>query len=135
MIERNRKLPQSRYYLRAAKYGIKKLLEVQPMDEGFLFYTVGILASLRAVQHALFNSDSKLSPQHRNVISDWQKNTRMDGREIDFIKWGRDQILKRGRSRATQPALRAAQEASPHALRMTSRTTESAERSSKEASS
>lgn len=96
MIERNWKLPQSRYYLRAAKYGIKKLLEVQPMDEGFLFYTVGILASLRAVQHALFNSDSKLSPQHRNVISDWQKNTRMDGREIDFIKWGRDQILKEG---------------------------------------
>ena len=55
----------------------------------------------------------------------------MDGREIDFIKWGRDQILKEGAFEGYATALRAAQEASPHALRMTSRTTESAERSSK----
>jgi hypothetical protein len=96
MIERNRKLPQSRYYLRAANYGIKKLAEVKPMDEGFLFYTAGIFASLRTVQHALINSDRKLSPQHMKVIDKWRKNTRMDGREIDFIKWGRDLILKGG---------------------------------------
>jgi hypothetical protein len=67
MIERNKKLPQSRYYLRAATYGIKVLVGRKPMDEGFLFFSVGILASLRAVQHALLNHDSTLSPLHKAV--------------------------------------------------------------------
>jgi hypothetical protein len=82
MIMRNRKLPQSSYYLRAAKYGIAALLKERPMDEGFLFCTVGILASLRAVQHALLNHDSTLSPQHKIAIEAWKKSTPFDGLEL-----------------------------------------------------
>jgi hypothetical protein len=93
---RNRKLPQSSYYLRAAKYGIDALLKERPMDEGFLFYTVGVLASLRAVQHALLNHDSTLSPKHKTAIEAWKKSTPFDGPEITFIKNSRDHILKGG---------------------------------------
>jgi hypothetical protein len=96
MIMRNRKLPQSRYYLRAAQYGIDALIAQRPMDEGFLFFVVGILASLRAVQHALFNHDSTLSGQHKTVIEGWKTQTPMDGPEITFIKRSRDLILKEG---------------------------------------
>jgi hypothetical protein len=96
MIMRNRKLPQSSYYLRAAKYGIDALLNMRPMDEGFLFYTVGILASLRAVQHSLLNHDSTLSPEHKRAIEAWKKSTPFDGQEITFIKNSRDLILKGG---------------------------------------
>ena len=66
------------------------------MDEGFLFLSVGILASLRAVQHALLNHDSGLSARHKAVIAAWKKSTPMDGREITFIKTSRDLILKAG---------------------------------------
>jgi hypothetical protein len=58
------------------------------MDEGFLFFTVGILAALRAVQHALLNHDSTLSTE--------QKSTPFNGPEITFIKNSRDLILKAG---------------------------------------
>lgn len=92
----SRKLPQSSYYLRAAKYGIDALLKERPMDEGFLFYVVGILASLRAVQHALLNHDSTLSPEHERVIGAWKNSTPLDGPEIAFIKNSRDLILKGG---------------------------------------
>jgi hypothetical protein len=92
----NRKLPQSSYYLRAAIYGIDTLLKVRPMGEGFLFYTVGILASLRAVQHALLNHDSTLSPEHKKAIEAWKKSTPFDRPEITFIKNSRDLILKGG---------------------------------------
>ncbi len=96
MIERNRKLPQSRYYLRAANYGIEALVVRKPMDEGFLFFVVGILASLRAVQHSLLSHDSTLSPRHKEVIKAWQKSTPMDTPDRNFIKTSRDLILKRG---------------------------------------
>jgi hypothetical protein len=82
MIKRNRKLPQSRYYLMAARYGIEALVSQRPMSEGFLFFLVGILASLRAVQHALLNHDSTLSDQHKAVIEAWKNQTPMDGAEI-----------------------------------------------------
>lgn len=96
MIKRNRKLPQSRHYLRAAQYGIDVLAADAPMDEAFLFFVVGVLASLRAVQHALLNHDSNLSDAHKAVIEAWRKQTPMDGPEITFIKRSRDLILKGG---------------------------------------
>ena len=96
MIKRNRKLPQSRYYLGGAQYGIDALVAQRPMDEAFLFFVVGILASLRAVQHALLNHDSKLSDAHKAVIETWKKETPMDSPEIMFIKRSRDLILKEG---------------------------------------
>ena len=64
-----------------------------------------ILASLRAVQHALLNHDSTLSDQHKAVIEEWKKQTPMDGTEITFIKRSRDLILKGGsfEAYATRP--------------------------------
>jgi hypothetical protein len=91
-MDERRKLPQSRYYLRAARYGIDALVREQPLGEDFLFYTVGILSSLRAVQHVLINHDSKLSPQHAKAIAKWKDDAPFDA----FIKPARDQILKEG---------------------------------------
>lgn len=91
-----RKLPQSRHYLRAADWGIDEIVKLNPMDAGFMFFIVGILASLRSVQHALLNYDSTLSEEHRAVIKQWQRDTPMDGPEISFIKTSRDLLLKEG---------------------------------------
>ena len=92
MTERNRKLPQSTYYLRAARAGIQMLEEQKPMDDRFLFLVIGILASLRAVQHMLVNHDRKLSPQHKAAIDEWKKLTPMNV----FIEKSRNMILKEG---------------------------------------
>jgi len=95
MIKRIRVLPQSRYYLQATQYGIDTLVEQRPMDEGFLFYASGILACLRAVQHALINRDSTQSEDHKAIIEAWNRKPQ-NGPEIEFIKWARDLILKEG---------------------------------------
>jgi hypothetical protein len=95
-MKRNRKLPQSTYYLRAAKAGIETLEEQQPMDDRLLFLVAGILACLRAVQHSLLNHDRKLSREHEAVIAEWEKCTPITGKEISFIKKSRDLILKAG---------------------------------------
>jgi len=95
VIKRNRVLPQSRYYLLATQFGIDTLVKQRPMDEGFLFYASGILACLRAVQHALINHDSTLSEDHKAIIGAWQRKPQ-NGPEIEFIKWARDLILKEG---------------------------------------
>jgi hypothetical protein len=94
MTQRNRKLPQSTYHLRAAMAGIQMLEEQKPMDDRLFFLVTGILACLRAVQHTLFYHDAKLSPQHKAAIADWKKRTSMNGKEISFIKRSRDLILK-----------------------------------------
>ena len=96
MTERNRKLPQSTYYLRAARAGIQMLEQQEPMDDRLLFLVAGILACLRAVQHALLHHDCDLSPKHEAAIDEWKKRTPMDGKEISFIKNSRDLILKEG---------------------------------------
>jgi len=49
MATTERKLPQSRHYLRAARWGIAEVMKLKPVDEAFMFFIVGILASLRAV--------------------------------------------------------------------------------------
>ena len=94
-----RKLPQARHYLRAARWGIDEIVQRKPMDAGFMFHIVGILASLRAVQHALINADSKLSPTHKAVIAEWLRDTPLSGPEISFIKSSRDMLLKAEHSR------------------------------------
>lgn len=64
-IERERpKLPQARMYLKTAQWGFDELLAKQLSGYPFRFYLIGILASLRAVQHALKNYDSTLSAEH-----------------------------------------------------------------------
>jgi hypothetical protein len=99
MTERNRKLPQSTYYLRAARAGIQMFEDQKPMDDRLLFLVAGILACLRAVQHSLLNHDQRLSPQHITAIDEWKERTPMDGNEISFIKNSRDLVLKEGHSR------------------------------------
>ena len=90
------KLPQARYYLRAARFGIQALADRRPLGAEFLFMCVGILASLRTVQFALLNHDSKLSPSHQAAIARWRARTPIDGPEMGFIKESRDRILKGG---------------------------------------
>jgi predicted DNA-binding ribbon-helix-helix protein len=51
--------------------GFDELLAKQLSDTAFVFCLVGILASLRAVQHALKNADSTLSGEHKRVIDEW----------------------------------------------------------------
>ena len=46
-----RKLPQARMYLKSAQWGFDELLAKKLSDYAFRFYLIGILASLRAVQH------------------------------------------------------------------------------------
>ena len=61
----------------------------------FIFYLIGILASLRAVQHALMNYDRTLSKEHERLIDEWKKNTAPEtSPELDFIKTSRNRILK-----------------------------------------
>src|SRR5438552_6416149 len=62
----------------------------------FCFYLIGILASLRAVQHALMNHDSMLSAEHKRVVKDWCQATLLSTPELHFIRTSRDLILKRG---------------------------------------
>lgn len=90
------KLPQARMYLEAAKWGIEELESRRLLGKGYVFHVVGILSSLRAVQHALLHHDRNLSDQHKLVVDDWKNKTPMDGFEISFIKNSRDQILKAG---------------------------------------
>ena len=96
MTARILKLPQARYYLRAARFGIQALADRRPLGAEFLFMCVGILASLRTVQFALLNHDSKLSRTHQTVIAKWREATPIDGPEMGFIKTSRDRILKGG---------------------------------------
>jgi hypothetical protein len=92
------KLPQSRRYLRAARWGFNTLLQNHYSDTAYVFHIIGILAALRAVQHSLNEHDRTLSPDHEKVISAWWKETRdiKHYPDLEFIKTARDKILKRG---------------------------------------
>jgi hypothetical protein len=91
------KLPQARLYLKAAQWGIDEMVKQQAYGSGYRFFLVGILASLRAVQHALYNHDRELSPEHRAAIDQWWKRTTpSDKPELAFIVDARNQILKGG---------------------------------------
>ena len=90
------KLPQARLYLKSAQWGIDELVKEKFEGYPFRFYMIGILASLRAVQHALRNHDRNISPAHRKVIDEWWNATPIDGPELSFIKLARDLILKEG---------------------------------------
>jgi hypothetical protein len=70
---------------------MKKLL-----GDPFRFYLIGILASLRAVQHSLRNHDSALSDGHKRVIEDWWQATPPSTPELYFIRTARDRLLKGG---------------------------------------
>jgi hypothetical protein len=94
----DRKLPQSRMYLKSAQWGFESLIEQKLSGYGFRFYAIGILAALRAVQHSLYSHDRNLSPEHERVIAKWWRKT-ADSKiipDLHFIKNARDQILKAG---------------------------------------
>jgi hypothetical protein len=89
------KLPQARRYLRSARWGFEDLLAKKIIDTPFIFYLIGILASLRAVQHALMNYDRTLSKEHERLITEWKKITTPEtSRELKFIQTSRNRILK-----------------------------------------
>ena len=90
------KLPQAKMYLQSAQWGFHELLTKQLDGRAFCFYLIGILASLRAVQHALMNHDSTLSDEHKRAIEDWRQATPLSTPELHFIRTSRDLILKRG---------------------------------------
>jgi hypothetical protein len=83
-------------YLQSAQWGFDELLRMQLLNPAFLFYLIGILASLRAVQHALRNHDSTLSEEHKRVVEKWWQTTPLSTPELHFIRTSRDLILKRG---------------------------------------
>ena len=92
-----RKLPQARMYFEAAQWGFDELLAKKLQGKPFRFYLIGILASLRAVQHALENYESKLSDDHKRVIDEWWQDTKLlKPPQLDFIQKARNRILKRG---------------------------------------
>ena len=91
------KLPQARLYLKSAQWGIGQLVDGKLIGYPFRFYLIGILASLRAVQHALFNHDATISPAHERVIGEWWNDPLVkNSSELLFIKTARDLILKEG---------------------------------------
>ena len=91
------KLPQARMYLRAAQWAFDELLAKKLTGTAFVFYLVGILASLRAVQHALKAVDSTLSDDHKRVIDEWWRaTTPLSTPELHFIQTSRNRILKAG---------------------------------------
>src|SRR5262245_7901796 len=84
-------------YLRAAQWAFDELLAKQLTGTAFVFYLVGILASLRAIQHALKAADSTLSDDHKRVIEEWWRATPpLSTPELHFIQTSRNLILKAG---------------------------------------
>jgi hypothetical protein len=80
------KLPQARMYLRSAQWGFDELLTRQLSGTAVPFYFVGILASLRAVQHTLKSADSMRSDEHKRVIDEWWRATPRSTPELHFIR-------------------------------------------------
>jgi hypothetical protein len=100
-LDRQMKLPQARLYLKSARWGIDQLIGGKLIDDPFRFYIIGILASLRAVQHALRNHDAKISPEHHKLIDEWWNDPRVkESADLIFIKTARDLILKEGSFKA-----------------------------------
>jgi hypothetical protein len=90
------KLPQARMYLESAHWGFDELVTKKLEGKAYCFYLIGVLASLRAVQHALMNHDSTLSDDHKRVIDKWWQETPKSTPELHFIQSSRNRILKGG---------------------------------------
>jgi hypothetical protein len=92
-----KKLPQARLYLKSAQWGVDELVNNKLIGYAFRFYMIGILASLRAIQHALWNHDRRISPTHERVIKEWWNDpTTKNAAELLFIRNARNLILKEG---------------------------------------
>jgi hypothetical protein len=85
-------------YLDAARWGFDQLIAQKLLGHAFRFQIIGILASLRAVQHALDGHDRDLSRDHQRVISEWWNRTKDDSKipDLQFIRQARNLILKKG---------------------------------------
>jgi hypothetical protein len=91
------KLPEARLRLEIAQWGFGQLINGKLMGDAFRFHIVGILASLRAVQHHLKNSDAKISNMHRSVIDQWWNDpATKNAPELKFIQTSRNLMLKGG---------------------------------------
>jgi hypothetical protein len=83
-------------YLKCATWGIEQMLQNKLMGYAFRFHMIGILASLRAVQHSLRNYDRTISEEDKKAIDAWWNATPLDKPELKFIRTARDLILKEG---------------------------------------
>jgi len=90
------KLPQARLYFRAAQWGVDETVKQHAHGTAYRFFMIGVLSSLRAIQHALLFHDRTLSPDHRGAIDEWKQTTPKDTPELAFIMDVRNQILKGG---------------------------------------
>ena len=97
------KLPQSRRYLRAAKWGFDEMVDRHIVGTGFIFHVIGVVTMLRSVSFALYNADRKISVDHGTVVDQWwQRNA--SAPEIKFIKRMRDTALKDAALKSTAVA-------------------------------
>ena len=87
-------------YLKAAQWGFDGLLAKRHSGDAFVFHLVGILASLRTVQHALKGHDRTLSEEHKRVIDEWWRTTPLTVPELHFIRTSRNLLLKMGAFKA-----------------------------------
>jgi hypothetical protein len=90
------RLPQARMYLKSAQWGFDKLLAKRLTGYAFRFHLIGVLASLRTVQHALKGHDRTLPDEHKRVIDQWWNSTPLAIPELHFIRTSRNLILKTG---------------------------------------
>src|SRR5262249_4259722 len=90
------KLPPTGKYLESAQWGVDELVRKEILRHPLCVYVIGILTSLRAVQHALMHHDSTLSDEHKRVVEDWLQATPLSTPELHFIRTSRNLILKRG---------------------------------------
>jgi hypothetical protein len=96
-VRENLKLPQARLYLQSARWGIDEMVNGKLIGYPFRLYMIGILAALRAVQHALYKQDRNISAEHKKAIDEWWNSpTTKTAPELLFIKTARDLILKEG---------------------------------------
>ena len=77
-------------------HGIEHMVSKRLNGYPFRLHLVGMLASLRAVQHSLWNHDRKLSETHKQVIDQWWAATSPETLELKFIRTARDSVLKEG---------------------------------------
>jgi hypothetical protein len=97
------KLPQSRRYLRAARWGFDQMVERHLVGTGFILHVIGIVTMLRAIPFALYSVDRGISVEHRAVIDQWWQLT-ASAPEIKFIKRLRDTALKDAALKSTAVA-------------------------------
>lgn len=87
--------PHARAAIETARAGAAHIRELRPGGCLALFMTVGLVATVRAIFHALYHADSKLSVHHKEVISGWKAQELAELRRYQLIvQKARDLLIK-----------------------------------------